>query len=187
MFWYFNLLTLSVPDEGYSRNESFALNLVSTFLLCLRLQIFLKQTNNITNDFAIVKSRQWVIFLLPRTLRLFGSPIFWCECTWWRLFQKRVERTKMRFLRFYCKIWCQHRGLFISFLKPISLWFNFSLIFITVISLASKQTCDRYFMITDIMIPVISVFHCLLLIFNLQLIQYVTLVMTSRKKLLLIT
>jgi len=28
-----NLLTLSIPDEGYSRNVSCALNLISTFLL----------------------------------------------------------------------------------------------------------------------------------------------------------
>ena len=31
----FNLLTLGVPDEGYSRNAWCALNLISTFLLVI--------------------------------------------------------------------------------------------------------------------------------------------------------
>jgi len=33
--WVSNLSILSVPDEGYSRNASCALNLISTFLLQL--------------------------------------------------------------------------------------------------------------------------------------------------------
>jgi len=33
--WLSNLSILSVPDEGYSRNVSCALNLMSTFLLLL--------------------------------------------------------------------------------------------------------------------------------------------------------
>ena len=33
IIWLSNLLILSVPDEGYSRNVPCALNLMSTFLL----------------------------------------------------------------------------------------------------------------------------------------------------------
>ena len=33
IIWLSNLSTLSVPDEGYSRNASCALNLIFTFLL----------------------------------------------------------------------------------------------------------------------------------------------------------
>ena len=33
LFWFSNILTISVPDEGYSRNTSCAINLLSTFLL----------------------------------------------------------------------------------------------------------------------------------------------------------
>ena len=33
-----NLSILRVPDEGYSRNASFALNLISTFLLDLKIR-----------------------------------------------------------------------------------------------------------------------------------------------------
>ena len=36
IIWLSNLLILSVPDEGYSRNASCALNLISTFLFILR-------------------------------------------------------------------------------------------------------------------------------------------------------
>ena len=32
--WNFNLSVLSVPDEGYFKNDLCALNLISTFLLC---------------------------------------------------------------------------------------------------------------------------------------------------------
>jgi len=45
-------------------------------------------------------SRFWLsclglfVFLLPKTFKLFGFQIFWLERTWWRLFQKRVLRTK---------------------------------------------------------------------------------------------
>ena len=35
MIWLSNLLALSVPDEGYYRNESWALNLISTILFTL--------------------------------------------------------------------------------------------------------------------------------------------------------
>jgi len=35
--WFSNMLTLSVPHEGYSRNASFALNLISTFLLLVSI------------------------------------------------------------------------------------------------------------------------------------------------------
>jgi hypothetical protein len=31
LIWLSNLSILRVPDEGYSRNESWALNLISTF------------------------------------------------------------------------------------------------------------------------------------------------------------
>jgi hypothetical protein len=31
--WLSNLLIMSVPDEGYSRNVSCTLNLISTFLI----------------------------------------------------------------------------------------------------------------------------------------------------------
>ena len=31
VIWHFNLLYLSVPDEGYSGNSSLAVNLISTF------------------------------------------------------------------------------------------------------------------------------------------------------------
>jgi len=33
IIWFSNILALSVPDEGYSRNAWCALNLISTFLL----------------------------------------------------------------------------------------------------------------------------------------------------------
>ena len=33
IIWLSNLLIFSVPDEGYSRNKSSALNLISTFVL----------------------------------------------------------------------------------------------------------------------------------------------------------
>jgi hypothetical protein len=33
IIWLLNILALSVPDEGYSRNSSYALNLKSTFVL----------------------------------------------------------------------------------------------------------------------------------------------------------
>jgi hypothetical protein len=32
IIWLSNILALSVPDEGYSRNAPYALNLISTFL-----------------------------------------------------------------------------------------------------------------------------------------------------------
>ena len=34
-----------------------------------------------------------LVLLLP-IFKLFGFPIFWFECTWWRLFHKRVVCTK---------------------------------------------------------------------------------------------
>ena len=34
-FWLLNILALSVPNEGYSRNASFALSLIFTFLFAL--------------------------------------------------------------------------------------------------------------------------------------------------------
>ena len=44
IIWISNILALTVPDEGYSRNASCALNLISTFLL-----LFLN--NVITNNY----------------------------------------------------------------------------------------------------------------------------------------
>jgi hypothetical protein len=35
IIWFSDLSTLSIPDEGYSRNVLLTLNLMSTFLLCL--------------------------------------------------------------------------------------------------------------------------------------------------------
>jgi len=35
-----------------------------------------------------------LVFLLPKTFKLFGFPYFDYERTWWRLFQDRVVRTK---------------------------------------------------------------------------------------------
>jgi len=35
-----------------------------------------------------------LIFLIPRTFKLFNVPTFYFEPTWWRLFQKRVVHTK---------------------------------------------------------------------------------------------
>ena len=42
IIWFSNLLILSVPDEGYSRNASCALNLISTFLLHAQLLLKFK-------------------------------------------------------------------------------------------------------------------------------------------------
>ena len=36
-FWLCNLLTLSVADEVYSRNASYAVNYISSFLFCYLL------------------------------------------------------------------------------------------------------------------------------------------------------
>ena len=35
-----------------------------------------------------------LVLLLPKTFKLFDFPIFQILTTWWRLFQKRVMRTK---------------------------------------------------------------------------------------------
>ena len=43
--WFLNYLALSIPDEGYSRNASCVLNLISTSLL-----LFLIQSGTITQD-----------------------------------------------------------------------------------------------------------------------------------------
>jgi hypothetical protein len=37
MIWFSNLLTLNVPDEGYYRKVSFALILIPTFLLGVKM------------------------------------------------------------------------------------------------------------------------------------------------------
>ena len=37
--WLFNLLTMSLPDEGYSRNPSCKLTSISTCLLCYTITI----------------------------------------------------------------------------------------------------------------------------------------------------
>ena len=34
IIWLSNILALNIPDEGYSRNASYALNLISTFYYC---------------------------------------------------------------------------------------------------------------------------------------------------------
>ena len=73
-YFYF---TMSVPDEGYSTNTSFALHYISSFLF-LRL----------LNKHSIYTS----LFLL-----------FYYERTWWRLFHKHVIRTTFAFL-FYMSV-----------------------------------------------------------------------------------
>ena len=59
--WLSNLSILSVPDEGYSRNASCALNLISTFLL---------------PDYGV---RIFGLFALNN---LFAFPIFRFKHTW---------------------------------------------------------------------------------------------------------
>jgi hypothetical protein len=43
----------------------------------------------------------WLIL----SIILFGFPIFWLWCTWWRLFEKHVERTQLNiYVLLYCTI-----------------------------------------------------------------------------------
>jgi hypothetical protein len=53
--WLSNLSILSVPDEGYSRNASGALNLISTFLLWTLnlISAFLLWTLNLISTFLL--------------------------------------------------------------------------------------------------------------------------------------
>ena len=47
IIWFSSRLTLRIPNEGYSRNESFTLNYTSTFLLLRRQTEFeVKDTTN---------------------------------------------------------------------------------------------------------------------------------------------
>jgi hypothetical protein len=39
LIWLSNLSILSVPDEGYSRNTSFIINLISTFLFGMSMYV----------------------------------------------------------------------------------------------------------------------------------------------------
>ena len=63
------LLALSVPDEGYSRNMSCTLNLISTFLLPVFQLLFIKILRSSKYHFyslvyTVCRSKEWVKFVI---------------------------------------------------------------------------------------------------------------------------
>ena len=72
-YFYF---TMSVPDEGYSTNTSFALHYISSFLFLFYYERIL-----------------WRLFhkhVIRTTLAIFVPIFIYYERTWWRLFHKHV-------------------------------------------------------------------------------------------------
>jgi membrane-associated HD superfamily phosphohydrolase len=65
----FPILIMSVPNEGYSRNASCALNSISTFLLlllnavCLKFLVWCDRASN-SRSTAQVASMQWILLIL---------------------------------------------------------------------------------------------------------------------------
>ena len=133
-------LYIYLPDEGYSRNASCALNCISTFsllsqgrYLCCggllvpegiirsvvgasaltwfiryiyywnlqflnnviinKTEVLLPQIGDLISRFCLSRLDPLVL-LLPITLNYLAFQSFDFQCTWWRLFQKRVMRTK---------------------------------------------------------------------------------------------
>jgi len=92
IIWLSNLSPMNVPDEGFIRNVSRALNLISTYLL-----------NYLTfQSFAYERTWWRCIRKASRALNLISTYLlnYWTfqsfdyERTWWRVHQKRVARIK---------------------------------------------------------------------------------------------
>ena len=105
IIWFSNLSTLSVPDEGYSRNASCALNLIYTFLLYkLWLQwmiasvirgiqlILLEVINRNTFHNKILYSRK-MIFSVDFVQILPFWEAFCCHSTTFVIIESRVYKT----------------------------------------------------------------------------------------------
>ena len=100
-YFYF---TMSVPDEGYSTNTSFALHYISSFLF-FTITWFYSHYMIFVSIFILLWA--YLMKVIPQTrhshyiinifIFLF---LFYYERTWWRLFHKHVIRTTLA-IRFY--------------------------------------------------------------------------------------
>ena len=118
-YFYF---TMSVPDEGYSTNMSFALHYISSFLFLFYYERTMKvipQTRHSTTLYIFVsifillwaylmkvipqtRHSHYIIYL--RFVSIFA--LFYYERTWWRLFHKHVIRTTLYiFVSIFILLW----------------------------------------------------------------------------------
>ena len=115
-YFYF---TMSVPDEGYSTNTSFALHYTSSFLFLFYYErtwwrLFHKHVIRTTLAiFVSIFILLWAFLMkdIPQhvigtTLYIFVSILFYYERTWWRLFHKHVIRTTLYiFVSIFILLW----------------------------------------------------------------------------------
>ena len=116
-YFYF---TMSVPDEGYSTNTSFALHYISSFLFLFYYErtwwrLFHKHVIRTTLAiFVSIFILQWAYLMkvIPHTrhshyiIHLRFYFYFYNERTWWRLFHKHVIRTTLAiFVSIFILLW----------------------------------------------------------------------------------
>ena len=103
-YFYF---TMSVPDEGYSTNTSFALHYISSFLFYILLWAYLMKVIPQTHHSHYISYLRFYFYFTMSvpdegyyTNTLFALHytssflfLFYYERTWWRLFHKHVIRT----------------------------------------------------------------------------------------------
>jgi hypothetical protein len=85
LFWLWEylimvILTLRVFDDGYSRNS---------LVILTKFDIYVLLPHEYLTILALC------FFLLPTHFKYFAIKYIDCEWIWWRLFQKRIVRTKL--------------------------------------------------------------------------------------------
>ena len=100
-YFYF---TMSVPDEGYSTNTSFALHYISSVSIFILLWAYLMKVIPQNTSFAL--RTWWRVFHKSSFLFL-----FYYERTWWRLFHKHIIRTTLAiFVSIFILLWAYLEG-----------------------------------------------------------------------------